>query len=83
MTLIVGGGPGGGDGARLAVDVRGPIDQVEDEEQHREDDAWDLVHSADAVVGLYGFHVIVVHFRDLVAVVVVVCSCGGTPGDGG
>lgn len=36
----------------LPVDVCGPVGQVEDEEEHGKDDAWDLVHFADSVVGL-------------------------------
>lgn len=36
----------------LSVDVSGPVGQVEDEEEHRKDDARDLIHFADSVVGL-------------------------------
>lgn len=36
----------------LPVDIRGPVSQVENEEEHRKDDARDLVHFADSVVGL-------------------------------
>lgn len=40
----------------LSVDVSGPISQVKDKEKNREDDARDLVHFANPVVGLlYAF----------------------------
>lgn len=45
----------------LSVDIRGPVAQVEDEEQHWENDARDLVHFADTVVGLLGLRVGVIH----------------------
>lgn len=36
----------------LPVDISCPVSQVEDEEEHRKDDAWNFVHFADSVVGL-------------------------------
>lgn len=37
---------------RLPVDVRGPIDQIENGKEHRKDDAGYFVNLADAIIGL-------------------------------
>lgn len=50
---------------RLSVDVRGPVAQVENEEKNWEDDAGYFVHFADAVVGLLGLCVGVIHFMQI------------------
>lgn len=36
----------------LSVDIRGPIDQIENGKEHRKDDAGNFVNLADTVVGL-------------------------------